>query len=127
MKDETTLSGVIDKARDLGSYFITITTKDKNKDENDLVHYAFQKEFPIDDIIPSIDASVRSMGVKPKQPVSITFAPKVREKKAPLKIAILTHFNNCPDSFSPGKAVRNQIKLLQQYGHEVVFFYVGRK
>ena len=122
MKNEVSLKGIINKAVELGSYFITVTTRDKSRDENDLVHYAFQKEFPIDDIVPSIDASVRSMGITPPEPKDITYAPKIGENNPPLKIAILTHFNSCPDSYSPGKAVKNQIKLLQQYGHEVVFF-----
>ncbi len=122
MKD-LTLSSIIDNAQKLGSYFITITTKDKNKDEGDLTHYAFQREFPRDDIIPSVDASIRSMGVKQERPVPVTEAPRlIHKQRKPLKIAIVTHFNRCPDSYSPGKAVKNQIKLLQRFGHEVVFF-----
>jgi len=116
------LDSVIRDAKKLGSYFITISTKDKSRNENDLSHYHFQEDFPNDDIVPSLDRCLRTMGIRPPKPIPVVKPPKIREKKRPLKIAIITHFNRCPDSFSPGKAVKNQIKLLQNFGHEVVFF-----
>jgi len=119
---ETDLSKAIEKAQEIGSYFVTLTIKDKNKEEGDLSHYAFRKEFPIDDIVPSIDAAIRSMKITPERPVEVTKAPEVTDVKKKLKIAIISHFNRAPDSYSPGKAVRNQIKLLREYGHEVSFF-----
>ena len=116
------LESVIAEAKRLNSYFVTVTTKDSSKEEGDLSHYTFQQEFPIDDIVPSIDASLRSLKIFPEQPIPVSNPPKIFEKRKPLKIAILTHFNRCPDSYSPGKAVKNQIKILKMYGHEVVFF-----
>jgi len=119
---EFTLDSVIEEAKKLGSYFVTITTKDKGKSDGDLNHYAFRKEFPTDDIVPSLDKCVSSLNIRPEQPVPVVKPPTILEDKKPLRIAIITHFNRCPDSYSPGRAVKNQIKLLQKYGHEVVFF-----
>jgi|GEM_PF-1233505 len=120
--NNSNIDSIIQAAKNSGSYFITATIKDPSKEENNLAHYAVQEEFPRDDIIPSLDHAVRSLGIKPEQPVPITKAPEALENEKPLKIAIITHFNRCPDSYSPGRAVKNQIKMLQHYGHEVVFF-----
>jgi len=116
------LSDVISSVESLGSYFITITSRDTNKIENDLKHYVFRKQFSNDDIVPSLDVCVRGLGVKFPQLVPVIIPKIINEKVKPLKIAIITHFNRAPDSYSPGKAVKNQIKLLMEYGHEVVFF-----
>ena len=121
MKNNT-LADVFSAATKLGSYLITVTTKDGNLEVGNLKHYTFRQEFPTDDIIPSIDKCVTSLGIKPEAPTPVVVAPPVRPDVKPLKIAIITHFNSCPDSYSPGRAVRHQIKLLQKYGHEVVFF-----
>lgn len=120
--NDFSLDGVIRKATDLDSYLVTITTKDKSKEESDLKHYVFRREFPLDDVIPSLDACVKTFGVKPPKEVDIIIPPKIEKEVKPLKIAIVTHFNRAPDSYSPGRAVRNQIKMLLEYGHEVVFF-----
>jgi len=106
----------------LGSYFITVTTRDKGKDENDLNHYLFKKEFSQDDIIPCLDESVRLLRVSPEKPVDVIRPPKVDKKRKPLKIAIISHFNSMPASYSPARAVRNQIKILKSYGHDVTIF-----
>jgi len=113
---------IIQQAEKTGSYLITATVRYPNKSENDLTHFVFKDNFPIDDIIPSLDNSIRLLGINKKQPVPVVKPKLVSEKLPPLKIAIITHFNRCPDSYSPGKAIKNQIKMLQHYGHEVVFF-----
>ena len=83
-----TIDEIIKKAKEADSYFAAITIKDENKTEGDLTHYAFQHKFPLDNIIPSLDSCVRSMGVKIEKPVEITVPPKVDYKdKKPLKIA----------------------------------------
>jgi len=121
MKD-LTLESVFEQAKRLGSYFVTITTRDTEKSEGDLTHYTFREKFAIDDIIPSLDACTSALKIRPEQPVPVVKPPRIIEQRKPLKIAIITHFNRCPDSYSPGRAVKNQIKLLQKFGHEVVFF-----
>jgi len=120
---KNTLDEIIKKAKGSGSYFITATIREDNeKEENNLFHYTFKSDFPIDDIVPSVDHALRSMNIAPKQPVPVVKPKDIIEKKPPLKIAIITHFNRCPENFSPGRATKNLIKILQQYGHEVVFF-----
>jgi hypothetical protein len=122
------LEDIIDKAKSLGSYFIAITTRDTSKEEGNLTHYAIQQEFPVDDIIGSVDACLRSMkknvGIQAK-----TIIPEIiKEKRKPLKVAILSHCSSMPSSYSPGNAIKSQIKQLQKFGHEVVFFtQVGSK
>jgi glycosyltransferase involved in cell wall biosynthesis len=116
------LQDIINEAKNLGSYFITITTRDKTKIENDLKHYVFRQEFDVADVIPSLDNCVNQLGVKLEKPVEVIVPPPVVEEKLPLRIAILTHFNRMPQSYSPARAVRNQIKILREHGHKVVFF-----
>ena len=113
---------VIEKAKKLGHFLITITMRDENKKEDDLTHYVVRNEFPVDDILTSIDACVRTLGIEPEKPLEIIEPPKVHKDRKPLKIAIISHFNRAPESYSPARAVKNQIKVLQKYGHEVVFF-----
>jgi len=117
---------ILSNAEEKGSYLITATIKDKSKTEGDLTHHHVREDFPTDDIIPSLDRAVRTMNIQPQiNTVAKNPEPFGKEKRKdlkPLKIAIITHFNRCPDSYSPGKAVKHQIKLLQKYGHEVVFF-----
>lgn len=115
------LNEIIQKAKDLGSYFITITTRDKTKTENDLNHYVFQHEFDRDNIIPSLDASILSMGIKPEKPVDVIMPEPHKDEGRRLKILIVSHFNRMPFSYSPARAVRNQIKMLKEHGHEVTF------
>ena len=120
------LLDILSDAEKTGSYLITATIRDKEKEEGNLTHHHVRQDFPLDDIIPSLDHSVRTMKIQPKiDAIAINPEPFGEEKRKdlkPLKIAIITHFKRCPDSYSPGKAVKNQIKLLQKYGHEVVFF-----
>lgn len=116
----------IERAIALGSYFITVTTRDRNKEVGDLAHDTFQEDFSIDDVIPSLDVHVKHLGVKPiplTNPVVVPEKVDIKQKQ-PLKIAIITHFNQAPEYYSPARAVRNQIKMLKQYGHSVVFFVV---
>ena len=108
-----------------GSYFMTATIRDPSKsypEEGDLQHFTVMKNFKVDDIVPSLDKALSSLGIKPEKQVEVVRPKLIREKRKPLKIAILTHLNRAPDSFSPGKAVKNQVKLLQRYGHDVVLF-----
>jgi len=114
------INEVIKKAEEIGSYFVTITTKDKTKDGNDLEHFVFRKEFSIDDIPLSLDASVRSMGIKLEKPVDVIIPPHTKEYDK-LKICIISHFNRMPQSYSPARAVKNQIKILSENGHDVTF------
>lgn len=119
---ELALDEIIKEAKKIGSYLITITTKDKSREENDLNHYVFREDFYQDDVIGSLDGCVRSIGIKSPKSPTITFSPPIREKKRPLKIAIVTHFSRCPESYSPGKAVKNLIKMLLKHNHIPVFF-----
>jgi hypothetical protein len=50
---QSKLNDVIQEAQRLNSYFITVTTRDKSKTENDLIHRIFQNDFSTDDIIQS--------------------------------------------------------------------------
>ncbi len=104
------------------SFLFTCTIKDESKEENNLTHYLIRENFATDDIIPSLDASVRSMGIVLPKPVDVIVPPKVYKDNKPLKIAILSHFNRMPESYSPARAVKNQIKLLVEHGNKVVFF-----
>lgn len=112
----------IKHADEVGNYLLTLTTYDKNKTENNLTHQVIRKEFPVDDIVPSLDSAIRLLRISPETPLTEYVHPEAQPEGKPLKIAIVTHFNKCPDSYSPGKAVKNQIKILRQHGHEVVFF-----
>ena len=116
------LDDAINHAKSIQRYLLTLTTFDDKKSEGQLTHFIDRKDFPLEDIVPSLDASVRILGINPPQTIDIVKPPKPIKPRLPLKIAILTHFNRCPDSYSPGKAVRHQIKLLRHFGHEVVFF-----
>ena len=116
------MQDIIDKAKELGSYFVTITLLDRSKETGNLEHFAFREEFPTDDIVSSVDQALRSMRIKPPQVIPVIRPQPNRNPTKPLKIAIITHFNTCPEYYSPGRAVKNQIKLLKQYGHTPVFF-----
>lgn len=116
------LQQIIDKAREVGSYFVTVSIHDKEKSENNLDHFTFQESFSRDDIIPSLDDAVRSMGIKLEKPVDVIKPELTEEKGDPLRIAIISHFNSMPQSYSPARAVRNQIKILKSHGHDVVIF-----
>jgi len=116
------LDEVIKKAKELNSFFLTMTIRDRSKTENDLTHYFFKREFDRDDIIPSLDESVRLLDIHSEKPVDVIIPPKIVEKKKPLKIAIISHFNSMPASYSPARATRNQIKILKEHGHDVTIF-----
>ena len=116
------LDELIKKAKETGSYFLTLTIREKDKEENNLHHYAIQEEFERDDVIPSVDSAIRSMGVKNSKPVDVIKPTELTESRSPLRIAIVSHFNSMPQSYSPARAVRNQIKMLKEYGHDVTFF-----
>lgn len=123
MKDYT-LDSIIQDAKKMGSYFITVTINDKYKIENALKHYVFREKFSTDVVVASLDDCVNQLNIKLEKPVDVIIPPKVYDKKRLLKIAIITHFNRAPESYSPARAVKNQIKLLAEHGHEVVFFVV---
>lgn len=113
---------VLNEIKKRGSYLMTLTTLDKKKEDNNLNHYIFREGFPTDDIVPSLDKCVRMLNIIPPPRVNVNIPPKIMEQRKPLKIGILTHFNRAPEYYSPARAVRNQIKMLQSFGHEVVFF-----
>lgn len=117
-----TIDEIIKEAKKADSYFAVITIKDKNKTEEDLTHYAFQHKFSRDDVIPSMDSCIRSMGVRLEKPVDVIIPPKIHENKKPLKVAILSHFHKMPESYSPARATKNQIKMLAKHGHDVTLF-----
>jgi len=117
-----TLDEIIKKAKGLGSYFVTITTREKDKEENSLNHYVFRQEFDLPNVISSLDCCVRSMGVENEKPVDVIVPPVVEETRKPLKIALLSHFSRMADSYSPARAAKRMIKILQDHGHTVVFF-----
>jgi len=116
------LQEIINKAKKINSYFVVVTTRDKAKTENDLTHYVFQQDFPIEDIITSLDTAIRSMNIKPEKPADVVILEEIKKEKPPLKIAVISHFNRCPDSYAPCRAVRSQIRMLQEFGHKVIFF-----
>lgn len=116
------IQSIIDKAKEVGSYFVTISIHDKSRDENNLTHFAFQEGFSRDDIVPSLDGCVRSMGIKPERPVDVIKPDIIEEKRKPLRIAIISHFNSMPQSYSPARAVKSQIKILKNNGHSVSIF-----
>ena len=116
------INDIIKKAEEIGSYFVTVTVKNEKLDENDLTHFAFREKFSLDDVIPSLDSCVRSMKIVPENPIDVIKPPKIHEKRKPLKIAIISHFNSMPESYSPARAVRNQIKILAEHGHDVTVF-----
>ena len=116
------LKEVINLAIEKGNYFITISVKDDKLTENNLKHYTFRKSYTIEDIVPSIDACIRSIGVSLKEPVEVIKPKRIYGKVEPLKIVILSHFRKMPDSFSPARATKNMIKILNEHGHKVTLF-----
>lgn len=117
-----TIDEIIQKAKEKGSYLLTLTTRDKNKTENNLNHYFIQKDWNRDDIIPSLDECVRTLGVDLEKPVDVIIPEKSDDNRKKLRIAIISHFNSMPESYSPARAVKNQIKILKEHGHDVTFF-----
>lgn len=116
------LEEIIQKAKNTKSYLLALTVRDKNKTENNLNHYLVQQDFPVDDIIGSVDTCLRSMNRKVGIPAK-TILPEIKTTpRKPLKIAILSHCSQMPSSYSPGNAIKAMIKILTKFGHEVVFF-----
>lgn len=125
MTNNFTFFDIFKKIREafrMGSYFISITSKDPKKTENDLNHIYFRKNFDLSNINPSLDCTIRSLDVKLKKPVDVIVPPKIAGDKKPLRLAIISHFNSMPASYSPARAVRNQIKMLSSHGHKVTIF-----
>ena len=122
--EDVNLKNILDKARGIGSFLVTATFFDKTKEEDNLTHHVVKRDWLIDDTIQSLDKCVRMISPKPLIPVDIITPPQIMEEKKPLKIAILTHFNRMPDSFSPARATRNQIKMLMEHGHQVTLFAI---
>lgn len=116
------LQQIINEAKKLGSYLVTVTLRDQKKEENNLSHHVIRKEFDTADIIPSLDAAVRSMKITPLPSLPKLVIEDISIERKSLNIAIITHFNRMPQSYSPARAVRNQIKILKDNGHKVVFF-----
>jgi hypothetical protein len=121
MNNDINVGDFFKRLDDSDGFFVTATVLDKSKEVGNLHHFTFKKEFPVDDIIPSLDHAVRSLGIVSPEPPSIIVPEEEHEEKK-LKIAIISHFNKAPEYYSPARAVRNQIKILKENGHEVVFF-----
>lgn len=113
---------LIKKAKEMGSYLLTLTIRDKTKETGDLSHFLIREDFQTDDITPSLDACVRSMGIKSPKPVDVIKPEPITEDKRPLRIAIFSHGSTMPDSWSIGKNIKNNIKILIEHGHHVVFY-----
>jgi hypothetical protein len=112
----------LNEAEYLGSYFVTVTLLDRSKTVGNLTHHTFCSDFSLEDIVPSLDAHVRSLGITPPESVDVVKPPVIEEARRPLKIGILTVGNNFPDSYSIGRAIKDQILMLKKKGHEVVLF-----
>jgi len=121
-QENKNLRDLCDNACKADGFFVTATLRDNKKVENNLQHYVIRNKFPIDDITLSIDQALSSMGIRHPKRVEVTKSPIIEHVQRPLKIAIISHFNTMPQSYSPARAVRNQIKILQEFGHTVVFF-----
>lgn len=123
--EDVNLKSIYDKALKASGFFITATFFDKTKQEGNLEHQVVQREFPVDDIVPSLDKCVRMISPEVVKSVDVIVPPSVSAVDGrPLKIAILSHFNRMPDSFSPARATRNQIKMLKEHGHDVTLFAI---
>lgn len=110
-------------------FFLTLTQLDTEKTEGNLSHSTIKhKDFPLDDIIPSVDSALRSLNVSTeKHDDTVVQLPITQDDiddfiRNPLKIAIISHFRQMPDSYSPGMATRRLIKVLTSHGHQVVAF-----
>jgi hypothetical protein len=115
------LREIAEQAEKSGSYMAAVTIRDKELSEGNLKHFFVREDFPTDDIVSSLDASVRSIGIKPEKTPEMTESPRpVVERR--LKVAIISHFSHAPDSYSPGRATKRIIQMLKDYGHEPVFF-----
>jgi hypothetical protein len=112
----------IEEVKKNKNYFITISSKDPEKDVNDLSHFVFRESFETENIIPSINSCIESLNIKQEKPVNVITPPRTTEEIKPLKIAYISHFNRCPQSYSPARALKNQIKIMKEFGHDVTFF-----
>jgi glycosyltransferase involved in cell wall biosynthesis len=127
MKFNEDVDKLVKEAGEADGYLLSLTTKKIIDEKNNrLDHYLVRENFETKDIVPSFDATVRSLGIHQERPTPTASNEDIDyslyDSYKPLKIAIITHFNRCPDYYSPGRAVKNQIKILQKFGHEVVFF-----
>lgn len=122
MKENKELDNIINNAKELGSYFITVTTLDKTKDINNLTHSISREDFPIEDIVPSLDNCVRLLGIRQSEMADVIVPKRIEEERKKLRIAIITHFNRCPSSYSPATGTKHLIKMLKFFGHSVVLF-----
>lgn len=116
------LEEIIKLAKESGSYFITATIKDKNKTEGDLTHYTFRNDFNNADIVHSLDECVRLTSSSLKTPEKVIIPEKCNNYKKPLRVCIITHLSRSPASYSIGRAVKNQIKILKEHGHDVTLY-----
>jgi len=116
------IDDVLALAERLGKYLVTVTICDDSKSEGDLQHFAFRKAFPTDDIVASMDASLRSMDIVPPKAVPTVIPPRPPDGK-PLKVAIITHLSgNFPAYYSIGHAVKAQGRMLKAHGHSPTLF-----
>lgn len=113
---------LVRKAKKSSSYLLTLTVKDDSRTENDLQHFTERLEFSQDDVIPSLDAAVRSLGIRPPKVPEVKKSPTPPETGRPLKVAIVSHFCRFPESYSPGRAARYFVQTLKEHGHTPCFF-----
>jgi len=107
------------------AFLITTHTRTKNeKDERvyDMKHDVVRVEYPNSDIISSFNSTVKQLGVILEPAPVVVIPPEIKEKRRPLKIGIMSHFNRFASSYSPAQAFKRQITMLQDAGHEVVAF-----
>lgn len=117
------INELIQKAKESDGYFILASLLDKNKSEGNLTHHIFRKNFSSEDVVPSMDIGARMLEIRPVSPIEPTMPPKApKDAVRPLRVAIMSHFNRMPQSYSPARAVKRQIKILTDHGHKVVFF-----
>lgn len=83
-----------------------------------------KKNWNNSEIIPCFDKCIESLNIKQEiKKNNIIIPPKqTSQNLKPLKIAIFTHLNHAPESYSPARGIKNQIKMLQQFGHSVELF-----
>jgi len=131
------LDNRVKEAKESDGYAIALTYRKKrgeiidnhntNVVNDDFInyHYFIRRDFPTPDIIPGIENCIDTLRIiKPIVPE--TTKPPIKDwtKEKKLKIAILSHLNHAPDSYSIAKGIKSQVEMLMQYGHEVSLFVI---
>ena len=96
---------------------------DDQADKYTNYHNFVRYNFPNSEIVTQLDACIKTLRIsKPPVPEVITPIAKDWTQEKKLRIAILTHLNHAPDSFSPAQGIKNQVKMLVNFGHDVSLF-----